>query len=550
MKPAQQRLLVFMATYNEAGNVRTLLNEIWQSVPHTEILVVDDNSPDGTGEILNEIAKINSKLHVIHRPRKLGLGTAHHLAMLFAIKHHFDILITMDADHSHNPKDIPDLVNKLSATDFVIGSRYMQKGDCDYSGYRKFLSISANKLARFLLGIPLHEFTTSFRAIRVSTLEKVNFVKMHNQGYSFFMESVYRFHQAKLRLAEIPINFRSRNEGNSKIPRFEIIRGVIKLGHLFLSKLLRRKMPSSPSLIEDACGNCHSTFLSELYPSKTATLKNESNAYKCSSMTHSIKPVVAKCLQCGFIQVPQSAHPENLEELYEDVIDHDYLKNMTSKKKTFRRAYKAINPYLPYKGELLEVGSYCGLFLAEAKKHGWSVLGIEPSKWAADHAKANFVKDVISGNLESVAPTINKQFDVVVTWDVLEHVRDPAEYLRMINAMLKENGTIALSTLDISSWFPRLLGRYWPWIMQMHLFYFDTKVLEDIFKRAGFEMLQVKPYHHYASLKYIYQKLCMIFPPPLSKVLLLGSKLIPEIIIPVSLGDVKLYIGKKSSVSC
>jgi dolichol-phosphate mannosyltransferase len=545
------RILVFMASYNEADNIPTLLNKIWSHTPQVDILAVDDHSPDGTGILLDEIAKTTTQLKVIHRPRKLGLGTAHHLAMIFAIKHSYDVLITMDADHSHNPEDIPRLLEKLNAADFVIGSRYARGGSCDYGGYRKFLSISANVAARCLLGISLHEFTTSYRAFRVSALAKVNFVKMHNQGYSFFMESVYRFNQAGLRLAEIPIYFGSRNAGVSKIPRLEIVRGMLKLVHLVGSRVLRRKMPVVPPLINDHCAHCDASFLSEYYPRQlnTPSEADQSNAFRCSSMVHANKPCLAKCLQCGLIQVPQAEHPQDLEHLYADVVDHQYLNNLPAKRKTFSRAYQSIKPFLPeQQGRLLEVGSYCGLFLSEAKKYGWEVSGIEPSRWAASHAQLTYGQEVVTGNLETVAPSLKKEFDAVVTWDVLEHVRNPTEYLKVINGLLKNGGTVALSTLDISSWFPRLVGHYWPWIMEMHLFYFDSQVLKHIFNEAGFEMLCTESYCHYASLRYIYQKFCAVFPSGISRFLLMGSRLVPTWVVPVTLGDIKLYVGKKKCV--
>ena len=543
-----QRKLIFVATYNEAENIHSLLNMIWEEVPDADILVVDDNSPDKTGVLLDEIAKKSPQLIVIHRPRKLGLGTAHHLAMLYAIKHAYDVLITMDADHSHNPAEIPKLLEKLTEVDFVIGSRYMCGGGCDYEGYRKYLSLLANLTARFLLvDIPTHEFTSSYRAFRVSALAKVNFVKMHNQGYSFFMESLYRFKQAGLRIAEVPSFFRDRNAGVSKIPPLEIVRGVLKLMHLVASRISRRKMPAAEAMIKDLCSNCQAAFLSDYYPRQVKIMAehNQANAFRCSSMVHTNKPRLSKCLQCGLLQVPQGEHPQYLEELYADVIDQNYLNNLTAKSKTFSRAYQRMESYLPPKGNLLEVGSYCGLFLSEAAKQGWNVTGIEPSRWAAHYARSQFGHEIIGGNLETVAPSLKNEFDAITSWDVLEHVRDPLEYLKIINSLLKEGGTVALSTIDISSNFARLLGRNWPWIMEMHLFYFDTEVLRNMFRRAGFEMICSEPYSHYASTRYIYQKLCAIFPGFIGRPLLAASKLIPEWVIPVTLGDIKFYVGKK-----
>lgn len=114
-----------------------------------------------------------------------------------------------------------------------------------------------------------------------------------------------------------------------------------------------------------------------------------------------------------------------------------------------------------------------------------------------------------------------------------------------MNSKLRENGIVALSTLDISSWFPKLMGRFWPWIMEMHLFYFDSHVLRDIFNKAGFELIQVRPYRHYVSIRYIYRKCCAMLPQSVSRIFLMGYHLFPSIVIPVTLGDVKLYLARK-----
>jgi len=542
------RILVFTATYNELDNIKSLLDDVWKEIPDADILVVDDNSPDKTGALLDQIAHENSKLKVIHRYKKLGLGTAHHLAMIYAIKQNYDVLVTMDADHSHDPADIPRLIGKLSDADFVIGSRFVQGGGCDYGGYRKFLSVSANTAARLLLGIRVHEFTTSYRAFRVSALSKVNFVKMHNHGYSFFMESIYRLNQAGLRLAEFPIYFRNRNAGSSKIPRLEIIRGMAKLIHLFVSTIFHKKMSKPSPMIEDVCANCHSSLISVRYPRQIQAShdSSHSNAFYCSSMGYSSKPKVAKCLQCGLDQVPQSEHPKGLAGLYADVVDQDYLSNLPAKRKTFARAYQRIEPFIKNKGNLIEIGSYCGLFLAEAKQHGWKVTGIEPSRWAANYALSDSGCEVINGSLEMVAPSIEEEYDVVACWDVLEHISDPAEGLKIINGLLKTGGIVAISTLDTDTWFPRLLGRSWPWIIEMHLFYFGSDIFQQMLREAGFDVLRVEPYRHYATLRYIYKKICTYLPVPVRNLFLSGSRLVPEWVVPVTLGDIKLYVGKKS----
>src|SRR5581483_3517384 len=166
---------------------------------------------------------------------------------------------------------------------------------------------------------------------------RVNLWKLHNQGYSFFMESVYRLHKAGMRVAEIPIDFHDRHAGESKIPRWEIFSGMAKLAHLGLSKALGRRVIPASEPIGDACTNCGSMLLLERFPKRVDAPAdgNASSAYRCSSMAHSNKPRVAKCLTCGLAQVPRSEQPADLEHLYDDVVDEDYLGNLRVKQKTF-----------------------------------------------------------------------------------------------------------------------------------------------------------------------------------------------------------------------
>jgi dolichol-phosphate mannosyltransferase len=215
--------------------------------------------------------------------------------MLFALRNGYDTLVTMDADLSHDPADIPRLVAKLAGADFVTGSRYMQGGSCDYSGYRFFVSKAANAAARLLLRLPLHEFTTSFRAFSARRLADLDFVKMHNGGYSFFMESVFRLHQAGFRLAEVPIHFRDRTAGNSKIPRFEIVHGMRKLLQLAALRTLGQTMIPSPQLAMERCASCCSDLVS-------AVASPPDNR-------------MFKCMACGSVQssgqVPEILAPES-----------------------------------------------------------------------------------------------------------------------------------------------------------------------------------------------------------------------------------------------
>jgi dolichol-phosphate mannosyltransferase len=236
---ALKRTLVFTATYNEAGNIEPLLNEIWLAVPETSVLVVDDNSPDGTGKILDQIASRNPKLIVIHRPGKMGVGSAHKLAITYAADNGFDALVTMDADFSHEPKVLPALFGGLKQNHFVIGSRFVEGGRLDYTGFRLFISHGANFLAHALLGVIPRETTTSFRAFSRELLKTIPVQQIEADGYSFFLECTDSISLMTKRILEVPIHFQDRRYGKSKISKREIYMGFLTVGRLALDRARR-----------------------------------------------------------------------------------------------------------------------------------------------------------------------------------------------------------------------------------------------------------------------------------------------------------------------
>lgn len=224
------KTLIFFATYNEYDNVEKLLIEILNLNLNLDILVVDDNSPDNTKKILKQYSKKFKNIRYIVRPSKLGLDTAHKLAFKYSIKNNYDFLVTMDADLSHNPKDIKRLLNKIKKYDFVIGSRYMKSGKNKMSGFRYVLSFFGNKFIKLFLNIKtVNEFTTSFRCFNVKKLKKINLNNIKASGYSFFMYCIYYFYKKKFKIGQIPIIFNDRVKGKSKIPRIEILRTLINL---------------------------------------------------------------------------------------------------------------------------------------------------------------------------------------------------------------------------------------------------------------------------------------------------------------------------------
>jgi dolichol-phosphate mannosyltransferase len=223
----EPRLLVSLATYNEAGNLAALVEEIHKFVPHAHVLVIDDNSPDGTGRIADELAAKDPRVHVLHRPGKLGLGTATLAAMNYAIEHGYDYLQNMDADFSHPPRFLPGILAGMDQHDVMIGSRYVAGGGTEnWPLARKAISRSVNTLVRFLFRMPVKDASGAYRCYRVSKLREAHLEETRSRGYSFQQEVLFRCHKAGCRLGEYPIVFENRRAGASKVNTREAVRSI------------------------------------------------------------------------------------------------------------------------------------------------------------------------------------------------------------------------------------------------------------------------------------------------------------------------------------
>jgi dolichol-phosphate mannosyltransferase len=230
------KIIVFAATYNEAQNVEKLINQILKVSSDTDILIIDDNSEDKTFEIIEKSYNKNHRITLIKRERKLGLDTAHKIAFKFAKNNNYKKLITMDADLSHDPNEIPKFIRYLNQYDFVIGSRYAPKGLCEMTFLRKILSIVGNKLIKFVLKTNLTEYTTSYRGFNLENLKNFDLELVKSKGYSFFMDTINVLNESKINMYEFPITFKNRIIGKSKIPKLEIFRTLIRLFVIFLTK--------------------------------------------------------------------------------------------------------------------------------------------------------------------------------------------------------------------------------------------------------------------------------------------------------------------------
>jgi dolichol-phosphate mannosyltransferase len=214
------RVLVIIPTYNERENIESIVGRVRASTPEVEILVADDASPDGTGEIADRLAADDDHVHVLHRAGKEGLGTAYIAGFGWGMEHGFDVLVEMDADGSHQPEELPRLLSALEDSDLVIGSRWVGGGKVEnWPKKREVLSRGANTYSRVMLGFAVHDSTGGYRAYRATTLQKIGIDDVSSQGYCFQVDLTLRTVRAGLRVTEVPITFVERTRGASKMSR-------------------------------------------------------------------------------------------------------------------------------------------------------------------------------------------------------------------------------------------------------------------------------------------------------------------------------------------
>jgi dolichol-phosphate mannosyltransferase len=236
------KTLIIIPTYNEYDNLRPLLDEVFSYAPETDLLIVDDNSPDGTGKLADEIAVEDPRLHVLHRTGKLGLGTAYVAGFKYSIEHNYDAAFEMDADFSHDPKYLPDFLRAIEDADLVIGSRYIPGGATpNWSPIRRAISGCGNIFARFMLGMKVHDCTAGYRCYRREVLESIDLDTIQSQGYAFQVELTNRVLRQGFKIVETPIVFMDRRIGQSKMSKTIVVEAFT---YVFRARLGMVPMPT------------------------------------------------------------------------------------------------------------------------------------------------------------------------------------------------------------------------------------------------------------------------------------------------------------------
>lgn len=234
------KAIVIVPTYNEADNIANLIDKIFSVDSNLHILVIDDNSPDGTAEIVKRISEKDPRVHLIKRPGKLGLGTAYIEGFKYALANGYEAIFEMDADFSHNPEDIPRFLDALEDADLVIGSRYLTGVNViNWPLRRLMLSYFANLYTRIITGMPVRDATGGYKCFRAEALKQIDLDKIKTNGYGFQIEMNFRFWAKGFRVKEIPIVFVDRRNGVSKMNKKIILEAVFLVWKLKLCKIFK-----------------------------------------------------------------------------------------------------------------------------------------------------------------------------------------------------------------------------------------------------------------------------------------------------------------------
>jgi dolichol-phosphate mannosyltransferase len=227
---ARDSLLIAIPTYNELENIGSLLATLRTRYPAAHVLVVDDNSPDGTGDVVAALAATDPGIHLMRRQAKRGIGSAYRAAFDWAVREGYALVVAMDADGSHDPAQVSQLVDASSVADVVVGSRYIPGGRIEnWPLARLALSWGGNALARLFVGSQVHDWTSGFKCYRREVLEALRFDHITSEGYAFQIEILFHCHRGGFKLREVPITFVDRRLGRTKMSRGEVYRAVITL---------------------------------------------------------------------------------------------------------------------------------------------------------------------------------------------------------------------------------------------------------------------------------------------------------------------------------
>ena len=530
------KTVILIPTYNERANIALLVPEIFSLHPQVSIMVIDDASPDGTGEEVRQLTERYPNLSLLARAGKQGLGTAYKAAFEKVLTdRNVERIITMDADGSHAAEYLGALIEKSTSHDLVIGSRYVRGGSIeDWEAWRYVLSKGGNLYARLITGLPVRDMTAGFMCFRTALLRRMDLSSMQASGYAFLMELKFdTIFALQGTLAEIPIHFHSRREGESKLSRHIIREGLKTPWRLLWRRVTGGLRSITRSADAPQCTICGS-HLTRVFGGK-----NNCTLYEC--------------MGCRLVFVHPI--PQNLEQIYgkeyfkkeEGNTAHgysDYDKDKEPMRSIFEWYIQKCETYVSGR-KLFDVGAATGYVLNIAKKRGWQTYGSELSSYAAGVA-ASRGHQMIQGRLTKARQL--PHVDAVMMWDVLEHVDDPRAYIKAVNTMLPMGGVLMISTPDKSSLWSRLMGMRWQLIVPPeHLFYYSPSNLSRLLTECGFEVKEIAKPSKRFSVPYVFSILAQWQKLALWKFLARATDntLFRSFALPINLRDNMFIVAKK-----
>jgi 2-polyprenyl-3-methyl-5-hydroxy-6-metoxy-1,4-benzoquinol methylase len=352
------------------------------------------------------------------------------------------------------------------------------------------------------------------------------------------------------------MHFVDRKNNVSKIPRMQVFYSGLRLIQLFFTSI---KSYQESSLDFSLCRGCKSQALIEYKNFNNGNKKYSSIDFSCSSVGKTnIKPDLHKCIDCDLVQISPSNSVKNLDKMYEDVVDTDYINNLKIKYKTFNGVFKKIKPYIEKsqqkhsKINILEIGSYYGVLLNIFEKNKLNAIGIEPSKHAYEYSKNHNKQKNINVSFDKFVKDFNAiNFNLVMAFDVIEHVENVDKFIQQVGKLMKEDNFFIFSTIFIDNWFARMLGNNWPWIIPMHLSYFNQKNIHDFLNKHNFEIISISNHIHYSKISYAIKGLLNKFPSYINFLSKLISFILPDkFSMPFSLPDTKIIVARKFRRIC
>ncbi|MBM3567457.1 MAG: methyltransferase domain-containing protein [Alphaproteobacteria bacterium] len=540
MTQAVSNVLLFVASACPVADVAARCAALLAEDESWHLLIVDDRADDAAALHQDGSAFHHPRLTIVRRPRAIGQGSAHRLALLHAMRFGYRILVTLDGGTAFGVDQVRALLAAAGEADVVVGSRPPGGGGSAW------VDDAVDWVGRKLVRATVDDCMSPFRVYRVDRLRGAGIEAIRSDGRVFHARSLRAVLDRRLtvRNAAIPADAPPASTFGSTCRK--IGSALADILRLPIGAFRRPHMPGLPPAEAERCPFCDSPYLVERWAARRSGRPN-AEAFRCTSMEHDNKPRVEQCLVCDLMFVPSWARPQGLDALYGDVVDHAYLKYADARRKTFSRLMDRLGPHLGKPGGALEIGSYCGLFLEAARSRGWTTTGIEPSRWASGYARDSLGLDVRTGMTEAVAPELGRDYDMVAMWDVLEHVSDPNQILAIANGKLRDGGILCLSTVDLSNWFPRITGQNWPWLMDMHLYYFTPTTFANYAAKAGFEIVHSETFSYYVSASYFAEKLSAVLPSAIGWLfdLLARLPLLARLYVLIAIGDSRLYVLRK-----